>query len=137
MTTKTFHGSCHCRAVRFTCDIDLAAGTSKCNCSICAKGRFWKAVVKADALRITQGESALADYQFDGGTGAGIHHRFCRICGIKTFGRGHMEGFGDFYGVNLACLDDVLPEELVEAPMQYQDGRNNRWDEMPAETRHL
>ena len=137
MTTKTYHGSCHCGEVRFACDIDLAAWTSKCNCSICAKARFWKAVVKADALRITQGEDVLVDYQFNSPMGAGIRHRFCRICGIKTFGCGHLDELGDFCGINLACLDDVTPEELVAAPIEYQDGRHDKWDETPAETRHL
>lgn len=137
MTSKTYHGSCHCGAVRFACDIDLADGTSKCNCSVCTKGRIWKAIVKADALRIMQGADMLSDYQFGGATGAGIHHLFCRTCGIKPFGRGRMEGLGDFYGVNLLCLDDLAPADLVAAPLQYQNGRNNDWDHAPAETRHL
>src|SRR5262245_59825616 len=135
---KTYQGSCHCGAVRFRCEIDLAAGTSRCNCSICSKGRFWKAVVKADALQLLQGADALTDYQFDGGTGVGIHHLFCRHCGIKPFGRGsHPALGGDFYGVNIACLDGVTDEELAAAPVSYQDGRNNRWEAAPVETRHL
>lgn len=132
---KTYHGSCHCGAVRFACDLDLAAQTSKCNCSMCTKGRFWKAIAKADAFRLLQGEDMLADYTFGSGM---IHHRFCRQCGIKPFGRGHMEELGGtFYGVNLAWLDDATPAELAAAPVLYEDGRHDDWASAPAETRHL
>jgi hypothetical protein len=52
--TKTYHGSCHCGAVRFACALDLTETTSKCNCSICTNGRFWKSVVKGPAFRLLQ-----------------------------------------------------------------------------------
>jgi hypothetical protein len=131
---KTYTGSCHCGAVRFACDLDLAAGTSRCNCSICAKGRFWKAVVPADAFRLTQGENALSDYTFGSRS---IHHFFCKRCGIKPFGRGHVDEMGDFVAVNVACLDDTTDEELAQAPVQYEDGRSSQWESPPRETRHL
>ena len=134
---KTYLGSCHCGAVRFAVDLDLSAGTSKCNCSICTKARFWKAIVKEDAFTLLDGADALTDYQFAGATGAGIHHLFCGRCGVKPFGRGHMEGFGSFYGINLACLDDVTDEELAGAPVSYEDGRHDDWRSSPAETRYL
>lgn len=130
---KTYHGSCHCGAVRIECDLDLAEGTSKCNCSICTKARFWKAVVKADAFRLLQGEETLTDYQF--GSHA-FHHLFCSRCGVKPFGRDHLDEIGDFYAINVACLHDATDEELAEAPVSYRDGRNNNWDSPPAETRH-
>ena len=132
---KTHTGSCHCGAVRFECELDLAQGTSKCNCSVCGKSRFWKAIVKADGFRLLDGEQALSDYSFGSGT---IHHRFCRRCGIKPFGRGHLEQLGGtFYAINVACLDDVTPQELAAAPVTYEDGRHNAWERPPAETRHL
>jgi hypothetical protein len=131
---KTYEGSCHCRAIQFTCDLDLAEGTSKCNCSICTKTRFWKAIVKPDAFRLAKGQDDLADYQFGSER---IHHHFCRICGVKTFGHAHIEGLGEFYAISIACLDDAAPKELATAPVKYEDGRHNRWEAAPKETRHL
>ena len=132
---KSYIGSCHCGAVRFECEVDLSQGTSKCNCSICTKTRYWKVIAKADEFRLLEGKEALSDYQFGSNT---IHHVFCSHCGVKPFGRGHLDAIGgEFYAVNVACLDNATPEELAEAEVRYEDGRNNNWDSPPAETRHL
>ena len=131
---KTYKGSCHCGKVRFEADLDLSAGTVKCNCSICAKQRAWLAAVSPADVRLLAGEAELADYQFGPRR---IHHRFCRTCGVRPFGHADGRNGSVFYAINLGALDDIDPAELANAPVAYVDGRHDNFAAPPPETRHL
>ena len=131
---KTYHGACHCGAVQFEADIDLAQGTYRCNCSICRMTRFWPAVVKADAFRLLAGESELTRYLFNTRKN---HHFFCKHCGVRAFGIGNETPMGKVYGVNVMCLADATDEELAGASITYVDGRNDNWQNAPDVFSHL
>lgn len=135
MAEKTYHGSCHCGSVKIKAKIDLSKGTGRCNCTYCRKVRSWSVIIKPENFELLAGQESLSDYQF--GTFSG-HHLFCKNCGCRPFGRGHVEEIGgDFVSIALACLDDVDAQELIDAPVKYFDGLNNNWFNKPAEIRHL
>ncbi|HET9625645.1 MAG TPA: GFA family protein [Kofleriaceae bacterium] len=128
---KTFHGSCHCGAVRFEAEIDLAQPTTRCNCRFCTKARFWFAIVPTAELRVLAGGDALVDYQHaaPGKPAPFLHFQFCRACGVRAFTQGGPLGElrDGFYAVNLGCLDDASDAELAAAPVRYLNGRDDDW----------
>ena len=84
---KTYQGSCHCRSIRLEADIDLSAGTNKCNCTYCWKIRWWSAIVKPDAFRLLAGREELG-YAFP--TDKPGTRALCKACGVISFGWGHV-----------------------------------------------
>jgi hypothetical protein len=133
---KTYTGSCHCGAVRFEVDVDIAAGAGKCNCTICAKTRLWHVNANPEAFRLVTGEGDLTDYR---GRNPVAHHLFCRRCGVRPFEWVDVPNMSGekYYNINVACLDGVDIDELMAAPVTYYDGLHDNWGQAPAETRHL
>ncbi|HET7811545.1 MAG TPA: GFA family protein [Steroidobacteraceae bacterium] len=134
MAQQKVGGGCHCGRVRIQVNVDLAAGTGRCNCSICSKLRNWSVIVKPEALQLVAGEQDLSSYEW----GPRISKRmFCRHCGVHVFGAGYLEQVGgDYRSVNVAVLD-LEPPVLDTLPIRYFDGRNNAWMETPAYTHYL
>ena len=129
MALKTYSGSCHCKAVQFKVDIDLAKGTYRCNCSICTKVRAWFTIVPPDALQITAGKDATTEYTWvpSHSKQPNLFYHFCKTCGVRVFVRGENDGHGNpFRAVSIAALDDADPGEL--GLIRYNDGRHDRFD---------
>lgn len=132
---KTYRGSCHCGTVRYQADIDLSQGTTRCNCSICRKTRYWGTVIKPEGFRLLSDAEHLSDYQFGSKQG---HNFFCKHCGLRTFGRGDVPELGGaFVSINVACLDDVSDEELAALPVRFLNGRDYDWMHEPKVTAYL
>lgn len=141
MSLKTYTGSCHCGAIRYEADLDLAAGSNRCNCSFCFKDRGWFALAEgAEHFRLLSGGDTLREYRWTppGKPHPFLTHVFCGHCGIRVFGRGEFPPPGKlFHAVLLTTLDDVSTDELAASPLRYFDGRHDRFNAPPADTRVL
>lgn len=138
MTFRRYHGSCHCQAVRYEASFDLAAGSNRCNCSLCTKARAWFLFVRAENFQLRSGEDVLSTYEWipPGRTEPGLSYRFCSRCGVRLFATGELAQLGGrFYALHVPTLDDVDREDLVAAPMHYIDNANDRMNGAPADTR--
>lgn len=100
---KTYGGSCHCGAVRFSIRADITELTT-CDCSICRRKNALMTKVHESAFELLAGAEALTLYQFHTHT---AKHYFCRICGIYPFHRKRVTP--DFVGINVHCLDGFDP----------------------------
>jgi hypothetical protein len=108
MSLVTHRGSCHCGRVRFEVDAPARIEAIECNCSICRMTGFLHLIVPAARFRLRQGAEYLAEYTFNTGV---AKHRFCRVCGIKSFyvPRSNPDGFD----VNVHCLERATIESIA------------------------
>ncbi|MEO8673355.1 MAG: GFA family protein [Tahibacter sp.] len=117
--TSTFvchTGGCHCGRVRFEVDAPARIHALECNCSICRMTGFLHLIVPAARFRLVQGADVLSEYTFNTGT---AKHRFCSVCGIKSFyvPRSNPDG----YDVNVHCLDRTTIDAVDVS--QFDDTR--------------
>ncbi|MBU6198175.1 MAG: GFA family protein [Xanthomonadaceae bacterium] len=101
------HGGCHCGRVRFEVDAPARIDALECNCSICRMSGYLHLIVPAVRFRLLQGGEFLGEYAFHTGV---ARHRFCRVCGIKSFyvPRSNPDGID----VNVRCLDRATIENI-------------------------
>lgn len=115
---RTYHGSCHCGAVRFRFTSEPIKDACRCNCSICRR----KSAVMSDVYFppesfVLEPTDQLALYQFGDRL---VNHYFCRTCGVYTFHEG-TEKVGH-YRVNLGCVDEI--DDPLALAIRSIDGRS-------------
>ena len=88
---------------------------------------FLHLIVPAARFRLLSGAQELSEYTFNTGV---AKHRFCRVCGIKSFyiPRSNPDGVD----VNVRCLDEGTVTSLLVEPF---DGQN--WEQHGAALAHL
>ena len=118
MALATHHGGCHCGAVRYTVDIDLAADALTCNCSMCGRGGAMMMFTPAGSFVLEQGADNLKDYFFNKHV---INHQFCTTCGIKSFARGKTPKGDEMVMINVRCLDGI---DVFAQPTKRFDGKS-------------
>lgn len=113
----TYSGACHCGAVAFEADGDLAQ-VVECNCSHCSKKGYLLWFVPRAQFRLRSGEDSLATYLFNKRM---IQHRFCQRCGCAPFGFGKDPSGNETAAINVRCLEGVDVASLAKLPF---DGRS-------------
>jgi hypothetical protein len=108
-------GGCHCGKVTIEVEGEIA-GVISCNCSICQKRGSLLWFVPRDNMKLT-GEAELTTYTFNKHV---IKHRFCKSCGILSFGEGVDPKGNRMAAINIRVLDGI---ELEKIPVQHYNGR--------------
>ena len=114
---RVHQGGCHCGAVRFEVETDLAT-VMECNCSHCSKKGFLLTFVPAGKFTLLSGDDAQTEYRFNTKR---IAHRFCPTCGVEAYARGAGPDGSEMAAVNVRCLDDVDVSALTLTPV---DGKS-------------
>ncbi|MBF0426579.1 MAG: GFA family protein [Magnetococcales bacterium] len=117
---KIHRGSCHCQAVQFEVETDLAKGI-ECNCSICTRKGVLHHRVPPERFRLLSGQDALTLYQAGSKT---AKHWFCKICGIHPFS--NPRAAPGLYSINVRCLDHYW-DEIAQIETVRFDGQN--WED--------
>ena len=124
----TIHrGGCHCGRVRFEVEAPAAIEAQLCNCSICSMTAYLHLIVPKSRFRLLAGENDLRTYTFNTGV---AQHRFCQVCGIKSFyvPRSNPDGIS----VNVRCLESDTIEAVKVTGF---DGQN--WELHADELAHF
>jgi len=135
MAEQHYEGGCHCGAVRYGVELDLAKGTLRCNCSLCGKSRAWFAFAPADKFRLESGGEDQILYRWTppGKPQPNLTYHICGTCGVRTHAEGMDPKGNAIIAVQVATLEGADPEILAKS-VSYVDGRHDHFDRKPEHT---
>jgi hypothetical protein len=125
VSTKAYHGSCFCGAVRFTVS-GAPAAMGYCHCESC---RRWSAAPvngftlwAPSALKVTRGADQIGSFAKNPGS----QRKWCRKCGGHVFTDHPALGLVDVYAA-------VIPEFPFQPAIHvhYQEARLRVGDSLP------
>jgi hypothetical protein len=111
---KKYSGGCHCGAVRYEVETDLAK-IIECNCSHCYKKGLILNFVDNNKFTLLSGKENLTEYLFNK---KAIRHLFCKTCGTQSFAEGVTF---PKVAINVRCLDGVDHSSLTITPYEGKD----------------
>ncbi|MGE0174207.1 MAG: GFA family protein [Oligoflexales bacterium] len=113
---QKYTGGCHCGKVSFEIEAEIEKVMS-CNCSICSKRGYLLTFVPAAKFKLLKGADVLSDYQFNKKV---VHHKFCKNCGVGSFGQGTAPNGEATYAINVRCVEGI---ELDKLTVKQVDGK--------------
>jgi hypothetical protein len=91
-----YQGRCQCGAVRYQVELDARSEGSMWGFSV------WECVIAPHSFVLLAGGEHLTGHQF---AARSAHHFFCERCGVRSFSHHAESPCGEFYSVDLRCLD--------------------------------
>jgi hypothetical protein len=74
---KTYHGNCHCGAVKYTVTLPEITSVTECDCSLCRRKGHKSLFPSGDLVfEEGKGEDKLKSYEF---AGKNIAHKVCNL----------------------------------------------------------
>ncbi|RDL35823.1 uncharacterized protein BP5553_06435 [Venustampulla echinocandica] len=103
---QTYHGNCHCGAVKFTLTLPTITMINECNCSICFRKNYAWIFPPVGGLVFQEGRGRekMKGYEFGGKS---MVHEFCPTCGTGIMGKRHNAPAGMDIAVNVRAINDL------------------------------
>ena len=106
MSIERHQGGCHCGAVSFEVNTDIASAL-RCNCSLCKRKGAVMLAGEEGSFKLLSGSESVSLYQFNTQV---AEHYFCKHCGIYTHHSPRSNP--SICRVNAGCIDAINIDSL-------------------------